>query len=445
MENGRKQSKFFRLTAYLLIASFILPPQVSTRADNSKIEQIDSQIDAKTDSIRNLENQAAQYEDQIRQLQSKAQSLQNEVELFDAQIAQLEVDIQATQSKIEEVNLEIQKLMEEISLKEKEIEQEKALLRDLIRQINDYDKESIFEILLKSEQISSFFNEAEYVSSVGEKIKSSLDAVKKAKEELESQRQESEAKKKELQDLEADIKTKRDALAGERAAKQELLDATLGSEERFQNLLANTREQRQSILGDINNLMTERQAEIARIAAESNRPATAASTIWYFSQNDPRWKNDYIGVSNSTINDYGCALTSVAMVFRYHGIDITPKVLARQPIFVRDLISWPTQWRFLVLDYNSYHKSGGLEKSDWDRIDREIAAGNPVIVFIRALGRNAGHYVVIHSKDARGYIVHDPVMWNGESGANIYLATTRKYLETVYRTNTVVDQVIIYK
>jgi hypothetical protein len=191
--------------------------------------------------------------------------------------------------------------------------------------------------------------------------------------------------------------------------------------------------------------MSEKQAEIAKIAAESNRPATAASTIWYYSQNDSRWKSDSIGVSNSTINDYGCALTSVAMVFRYHGIDITPKVLARQPIFVRDLISWPTQWRFLNLDYNSFHKSGGLEQSDWDRIDQEIAAGNPVIVFINALGRSGGHYVVIHSKDARGYVVHDPVMWNGESGANIYLATTRKYIEAVYRTNTIIDQVIIYK
>lgn len=445
MKKLQRYNIISKLTVYLLIVSFVLPPRIVTNANNRTIEELDSQIDAKSSSVKTLENQAAQYEDQIRQLQSQSQSLQNEVELFDAQIAQLEVDIQATQAKIEESNLEIEKLLEQIAIKEGEIEQEKVILKDLIRQINDYDKETVFEILLKSEEISSFFNEAEYVNVVGEKIKNSLDSLKQAKETLESQREQAELKKKELVDLETDIKMKRDALAAERAAKQELLDATLGSEEKFQNLLTNTREQRKDILGDINNLMSERQMEISKIAAESNRPASAASTIWYFSQNDPRWKNDAIGVSNSSINDYGCALTSVAMVFRYHGIDITPKVLARQPIFVRDLISWPTQWRFLDLNYNSFHKSGGLEQSDWNRIDQEIAAGNPVIVFIRAIGRNAGHYVVIHSKDSRGYIVHDPVMWNGESGANIYLATTRKYLETVYRTNTIVDQVIVYK
>ncbi len=446
MKKEEKYTIARKFIIYILIVSFILPPiTVSVNADNNKIEELDSQINEKSDSIKNLENQAAQYEDEIKNLRSQAQSLQNEMELFDAQIAQLEVEIKTTQSKIEEVNLEIEKLLEKISIKEQEIEKDKLILKDLIRKINEYDKETVFEILLKSEEISSFFNESDYVGTVGEKIKSSLDSLKKAKQELESQREQAELKKKELEELEADIRMKRDSLAAEKAAKEELYNATKGSEERYQNLLTNTREQRKSILGDINNLMAERQKEIAKIAAEVDRPATAASTIWYFSQNDPRWKSDYIGVSNSTINDYGCALTSVAMVFRYHGIDITPKVLARQPIFVRDLISWPTQWRFLDLDYNSYHKSGGLENSDWNRIDQEIAAGNPVIVFIRAIGRNAGHYVVIHSKDARGYIVHDPVMWNGQSGANIYLSTTRRYLETVYKTNTVIDQVIIYK
>lgn len=435
----------FKVTSILLIISFILPPTIQTNADSNKIDEIDNKIGEKSNNIKNLENQAAQYQDQIKNLQSQAQSLQNEVELFDAQIAQLEVEIQATQSKIEEANLEIEKLLEQIKLKEDEIAKEKLILKDLIRKLNDYDNKTIFEILLKSDEISTFFNESDYINTVGEKIKTVLDTLKTDKEDLEGKREQAEMKKKELEELEAEIRSNRDALSAQRSAKEELLNATKGSEEKYHNLLSNALEQRKSILGDINNLMVERQKEIAKIAAESNRPSAAASTSWYFSQNDSKWKNDFIGVSDSTINDYGCALTSVAMVFRYHGIDINPKVMARQPIFVRDLISWPTQWRFLALNYNSYHKSSGLDQSDWSRIDQEIAAGNPAIVFIRALGRNAGHYVVIHSKDARGYIVHDPVMWNGQSGANIYLSTTRKYLETVYRTNTLVDQVIIYK
>jgi peptidoglycan hydrolase CwlO-like protein len=417
---------------------------MNLNAENDVIEQIENQIEEKSDAIKNLENQAAEYQDRIKNLQIQEQSLQNEIELFDAQVSQLEVEIKALQLQIEEKNLEIERLMEEIKRKEEEIAKQKLVLRNLIRQIHDYDNETIFEILLKSEEISDFFNETEYIDSFSETMKDELDSFKSAKEELEQKKLAEQTAKEEFEKLSKEAQTKKDVLSAEKAAKEELLAATEGSEYQYQNLLSNVRAQRKTILGDINNLMAQKQQEIARIAASANKPTQMASTSWYYSQNDPRWKSDFIGVSNSTINDYGCALSSVAMVFRYHGIDIDPKTLARQPIFVRDLISWPTKWRFLDLKLNSFHKSGGLTADDWKRIDQEIAAGNPVIIFIRALGRNAGHYVVIHSKDSRGYIVHDPVMWNGQSGANIYLDTTRKYLESIYQTNTVVDQMIIY-
>jgi peptidoglycan hydrolase CwlO-like protein len=443
-EKRRNHRIILYVTSIILLASFVLPPFLSSNAENDVIEKIENQIEEKSGAIKNLENQAAEYQDKIKSLQIQEQSLQNEIELFDAQVSQLEVEIKALQLQIEEKNLEIERLMEEIKRKEEEIAKQKVVLKNLIRQIHDYDNETIFEILLKSEEISDFFNEAEYVDSFGEKIKEELDSFKSAKAELEQAKQEQQAAKEAFEKLSKEAQAKKDALSAEKAAKEELLAATEGSEYQYQNLLSNVRAQRKTILGDINNLMAQKQQEIARIAASANRPTQMASTTWYYSQNDPRWKSDFIGVSNSTINDYGCAITSVAMVFRYHGIDIDPKTLARQPIFVRDLISWPTKWRFLDLKLNSFHKSGGLTADDWKRIDQEIAAGNPVIIFIRALGRNAGHYVVIHSKDSRGYIVHDPVMWNGQSGANIYLDTTRKYLESIYQTNTVVDQMIIY-
>lgn len=186
------------------------------------------------------------------------------------------------------------------------------------------------------------------------------------------------------------------------------------------------------------------ETEIARIAALAERPSeNLASTSWYFTQNNPNWKDNTIGFSDSTIDDYGCAIASVAMVFKYYGIDIDPGRLAKQPIFYYDLIVWPKQWRYLDLVKNSGHRSGGLNEDDWNVVDREIASGHPVIVFIKARG-NAGHYVVVHSKDSKGYVVHDPMTWNNQSGANIYLSTTRKYLESIYKGKTVIDQYIIY-
>lgn len=439
-KKGKKPVKFI---AMLLIASFLLTPFSITEAD--VVDEIENQIKEKNDQIKDLENQAEEYKDVIRDLQVKQQSLENEIELLEAQIAQLNIEIQTTQSQIDQTNLEINNLMIRIQIKEEEILKQKDILRSLLRQINEYDGESAFEILLKTEEFSDFFNQSNYVDKVSEKIKNTLDALKIIKEELVQEKAEMENKKKQLEELSVKLLKQKEIAHSQKQAKESLLSETKGKENKFQDLLFNVRNQRKTILGDINQLTRKMEAEIARIAAEADRPSeNIASTSWYLSQNDPTWKDMTIGFSDSTIDDYGCAIASVSMVFKYYGIDIDPGRLSKQPIFYYDLIVWPKQWRYLDLVKNSFHKSGGLTSDDWSLADREIASGHPVIVFIRALGRNAGHYVVIHSKDKKGYVVHDPVMWNGQSGANIYLSTTRKYLESIYKTNTVIDQMVIY-
>lgn len=433
-----------KILSLFLVMSFVLAPVSNIKAD--LVEELENEINKKHETVQNLENQAEQYKDMIKDLQVEEQSLENEIELMDAQIAQLDLEIQATQAQIEQTNLEISNLLLQIQIKEGEIEKQKNILKNLLRKINDYDNETTLEIFLKSAEFSEFLNQTGYMDTVGEKIKDSLDKLNSAKRELEKKKEEMKEKKNELEELNNKLLVQKENVDAQKSAKEVLLEETKGKENKYQDLLFNVRNQRKTILGDINKLKREMEVEIAKIAAMAERPSeNLASTSWYFSQNDPRWKDMSIGLSNSSIDDYGCAISSVAMVFKYYGIDIDPGRLSKQPIFYRDLISWPKQWRFLDLIENSYHKSGGLDNNDWKTIDQEIANGHPVIVFIKALGKGAGHYVVIHSRDSRGYVVHDPVMWNGQSGANIYLATTQKYISSIYKTNTVVDQYVIYR
>jgi ABC-type bacteriocin/lantibiotic exporter with double-glycine peptidase domain len=138
------------------------------------------------------------------------------------------------------------------------------------------------------------------------------------------------------------------------------------------------------------------------------------------------------------MKDLGCAVSSVAMVFTYHGEHINPKQLSDKPIFSWDLINWPKSWDSLALSSSTAH--GGVS---WSTIDKELINKNPVIVFINA--RNgAGHYVVIHHKASNGkYVVHDPY-W----GANIYLDSTIELLSKLYKVSIskkAINQVIIYK
>ena len=135
------------------------------------------------------------------------------------------------------------------------------------------------------------------------------------------------------------------------------------------------------------------------------------------------------------MKDYGCAVSSLAMVFTYHDEDITPGKLSGQPIFYQDLIVWPENWKDLKLTSSKAHSG-----VDWNRVKKELKDKNPVIVFVRASG-GAGHYVVIHGRDSNGeYVVHDPYF-----GPNIYLKTTQKLVGSIYNSSTIIDQMLIYE
>ena len=64
----------------------------------------------------------------------------------------------------------------------------------------------------------------------------------------------------------------------------------------------------------------------------------------------------------------------------------------------------------------------------------------PVIVFIKKTKGGGGHYVVIHNKDSKDYVVHDPYF-----GANLYLGTSKALMGAMSpASGTVLDQAIIY-
>ena len=61
------------------------------------------------------------------------------------------------------------------------------------------------------------------------------------------------------------------------------------------------------------------------------------------SQNDPKWKNERLGTSQSTIGGWGCALVSVTIAARYYGNDILPLELDKklEPYYIDgNLMNW---------------------------------------------------------------------------------------------------------
>ena len=423
----------WRVLAILII---LISPLI---VQGSLIDDINQQIQGQEIKRAELERQAQEYQQVIDQKRGEINSLNNQIAIFNAQINKLQVEINITEDDTEQTKLEILQLEYGIEQAAEDIADLKDSLSVIIQTIAEADQISEMEMMLQSDDFSDFFNQITYLDNLQKGVKEKVDDLKLLKERLGQDKESKEQKKERLEDLKTQLDNQKWSLASQRKTKEDIVYYTRGEEGKYQNMLANIEVQKRSLLGDINRLRRQKASELARLKELQEKPPAQywASTNWYFRQDDPRWANTNIGISSSKMGDYGCAITAVSMIWNYHGISTNPGRLAKESIYAWDLIYWPKRWMGLqCINCPPPH----VAVFDWFRLDREIGAGYPVAVFVRADGRGAGHYVVVHHKTADGrYVVHDPLF-----GANIYLDSTRVYISNLYDTTTSLDQMVIY-
>jgi hypothetical protein len=401
-----------------------------------RYENLEDTINEKIQDLSEVEAKIENYSKLIEIKQDQQKTLANQIVVIDGQIDKTKEEVLEAEKQIELYDLEIQNLGLRIDEKKELINQKKAALKILLNDLYRKENKNPLEILLSYPGISSFIQEVAYGEQANQRVFNKLQEINSLRKDLENKQNMEAQKKKDIENARQKKLEKTYYLEGEQNSKEQLLEVTQGEEERYQGLLKKVEEQKQTLLGDIEELSASKSGELNIARSHQKKPTSGlASADWYFSQRDSRWGGRDIGHSNTKMKSYGCAVTSVAMVLKYHGISIDPGMLARQPIFSYDLIVWPEYWQ-------NVKRVGGYSHGNinWDTVDSEIANHNPVIVFVKASCRGAGHYVVIHHKDNDGqYVVHDPI-W----GPNIFLTSTKENVSVLYGCKTVVDQMIIY-
>lgn len=437
MKKGNIKNIIFTLAAVLTASFFFFRNSVSAETETSQCALLEGDNKEKCEL---LEEKEAAYKKIIELKKKQQTSLDNQITLIQSESASLESEIEENKNRIGEIDNQITTIVGRIKEKEKAINQQKKMLAGLIQIYYENNQKDPFASIGGAAASSAFLAGTDQVAQVGQKVGEMLSSIKALRAGLENEKTEVEKDKNETVELKKQLESKNKDLEASRRQKSTLLAETQGEEEKYKKKLERVEQQKQDLLGDINELYVSNSAEIEALKASLPSPDSKyrASNSWYYSQKDPRWGDKTIGQSKSLLKDYGCALSSVAMVFTYHGKGVTPAQMAKQPIYYWDLISWPADWEGIKLVTNTNH--GGV---DWDKVDAEIGKNNPVIVFVRAKGR-AGHYVVIHNKDQQGrYVVHDPYF-----GPNIFLESTIKLLAKMYNSSTSknsVDQMILYR
>lgn len=396
--------------------------------------------------IEELEQKAKVYREIIEIKRKQSSTLNDQLSITDTNIQEVQTQIDASQQQINEFNSQIIRLSSQIKEKEKIIENQKRILSNLMQAYWESTQKNPISTFLVNGNFAAFLVNKDMMAQAGDKIKELSKSVSEIKAQLESQSAELDKKKTEIVSAHQKLQDQNSNLQAVKDQREDLLVQTKGEEARYAKMLARVEQQKQELL-NIDQLFTNGNFSVGGLSVadyiKKNQPSSSAyaSTSWFYSQKDSRWADQNIGNSNSDMKNWGCAVTSVAMVANFYGDSINPGQLARKPIFSSDLIKWDMgSWDGTKISLASYGSSHN--NISWTTIDSEIKKNHPVIVYIGKSGGKGGHYAVIHTKDKNGkYVVHDPYF-----GPNIYLDTTRALVGAMgVNTGTYLDQMIVYQ
>jgi peptidoglycan hydrolase CwlO-like protein len=424
-----KKTKFIIFSAGVFALLFF-----STRNIFADETDCDNLTGDAQDECENLEKKAKVYQELIDIKNKQQDTLSDQLDKINGEQEINKIKISQTQQQINELDKQIDGLEKDILAKEENLKTQKKFLVGLMQSYYEYDQQGLLDIVLIDKNFSETVVQADYLEQSGVKLSEVLASIEQARNDLLNDRNELNQKREDINKKKETLADRNDDLSYSENQKQSLLTKTQGEEQKYQSLLAHVEEQKRELFNfsEASNL-----GEISASVGSYPKPKdNLASTSWYFSQKDSRWGNKRIGNSSSLMKDYGCAVTSVSMVFRKKGAGIDPGKMAGQKIFYYDLIKWPATWS-PGISLASSISHGNIK---WSTIDSEIKKGNPVIVYIGKTNGGGGHYVVVTGKDNKDYIVHDPYF-----GPNLYLGTSKSLVGKIGKDSGVkVDQMIVY-
>lgn len=361
------------------------------------LSTISSTVHAET-SQADLEKQIQEYQAKLSELSGQKQTLAQALAVLTTQIKLTETKIAANVAQLDKLDIEITDLSSRISSIDYSLTD---LTKFFIGRVRDtYIHKGTYDafVVAQTSGISDALRVVEYTKKVRDHDRSVLISLEKSRLDYDTQKQVKEKKQKEIATLKKRLDADKVALASQVAAKNKLLADTKNDESRYQKLLSDAQRQLASFHRFVSN-----QGGAGILGNQTKCDGWGC----YYNQRDGQWGNKFMGLSNETMAEVGCLVTSVAMVSSHYGKSLTPGDIADSTSPFWGNTAYMNQGSWTV---NGVTISRTRIGSSTGKIDEELSAGRPVIVGIYG---GPDHFLVIKAKEGDDYIMNDPFPENG--------------------------------
>jgi peptidoglycan hydrolase CwlO-like protein len=359
-------------------------------------------LTVKADTISSLQAQKNSLDQQAQNAQSAAAQNQTIAQRAAARLQVVTSQINDLQSSINNTQNQINSLGQQIDQKNQDIAQLQSNLRNIQDQQNAIVRQLYIIGTSQQETMQIFSNQSvskqqqnnEQFSSL-EKVLSALASQTQAAKVIAQQAHDSLVlKQNELNAYQSQQTTQQNTLADVQSQQQSLQSNAVAAQQAYEAQAQAAKSKADALGRRIDALMAESWGG----SPTGNRLIPVASYGWYYSQQNSSWAGDTMGYSPYTIGQFGCLITSIAMIAKHKGeSNVTPRYIADNGNFTGD----------------GYYISGpqGISEitagTNWNYINSQIAMGNPVIVRLN-LSSYWTHFVVIYAKSGSNYLIQDP-------------------------------------
>ncbi len=228
-----KRLKIIALTLVLSV------PAVFTSARSPALALTSSELQQqKNDIAQKIKDNVARVDD----LSSQVDTLEDRITAIDGEISAAQNEIVQTETKITE-------LTTSISETQTEIERQKELLKQNLIQMYKMSGSTSTELLFSSDDFSTYINNQEYLNTIKDGVKGSVDTIIIQKKQLEDSKTEQES-------LKTAVQARKVELEAVRVDRAELLATTQGEEAKYQAIVSELDAQQKEINRQIAALAT---------------------------------------------------------------------------------------------------------------------------------------------------------------------------------------------
>ncbi|MEX2514912.1 MAG: peptidoglycan DD-metalloendopeptidase family protein [Candidatus Paceibacterota bacterium] len=255
----------------LVVGSILLLVPLSAWGQSSN--ELEAEIEERSDRIRQLEEEIGQYEVELQDTRQESSTLQSAVSQLDENVDRISGQVANTQSSINRTQKEIANLEASISEIERSIKQNHSAIAQMVKVMQQNDNQTFVETILSADTFGQAWERIDQLQQIQSRVQTQLEELRTSRAELASQQAEAQAQQAELRGLRSEYADQQAIVEDQKQEKARLLAATNQEASEYEQMITERRRLKEQFEAELRSFEEQlnAQASGATISEDSVR------------------------------------------------------------------------------------------------------------------------------------------------------------------------------